>query len=114
MSDHDGAANLRRRNLLKVAAGAAVALVATAGACGQDGPSKSAAQKNHHQVVPPDRGLWITWYDLPTANARARRITVDDQDRLLITEYRGNQVAFFDTRTEKVTELLLGFLKEAK
>jgi len=32
---------------------------------------------------------------------------IDDQDRLLITEYRGNKVALFDTRSEKVTELAL-------
>jgi streptogramin lyase len=29
---------------------------------------------------------------------------VDDQDRILLTEYRGNKVAIFDTRTEKFTE----------
>jgi streptogramin lyase len=46
----------------------------------------------------------VTWYPLPTANARARRMTIDDNDRLLITEYRGNKLALFDTKTEKMTE----------
>jgi virginiamycin B lyase len=49
----------------------------------------------------------VTWYPLPTANARARRMIIDDQDRLLITEYRGNKLALFDTRAEKVSELAL-------
>ena len=31
-------------------------------------------------------------------------MTIDDQDRLLITEYRGNRVARFDSKTEKFTE----------
>src|SRR6266545_4080452 len=29
---------------------------------------------------------------------------IDDQDRIWVTEYRGNKVAMFDTKTEKVTE----------
>ncbi|HEU5276889.1 MAG TPA: carboxypeptidase regulatory-like domain-containing protein [Xanthobacteraceae bacterium] len=43
----------------------------------------------------------VTWYDLPTAHGRARRMQIDDQDRILLTEYRGNAVAVFDTRAEK-------------
>jgi streptogramin lyase len=43
----------------------------------------------------------VTWYDLPTAHGRARRMQMDDQDRILLTEYRGNAVAVFDTRAEK-------------
>jgi len=46
----------------------------------------------------------ITWWPVPTPNARARRMNIDDQDRIIFTEYRGNKVAFFDTRTEKFTE----------
>ena len=46
----------------------------------------------------------VTWYQVPTANARARRMQIDDQDRIVVTEYRGNKVAVFDTRTEKFTE----------
>jgi streptogramin lyase len=43
----------------------------------------------------------VTWYDLPTAHGRARRMQIDDQDRILLTEYRGNAVAVFDTNAEK-------------
>jgi streptogramin lyase len=43
----------------------------------------------------------VTWYPLPTAHGRARRMEIDDQDRILLTEYRGNAVALFDTRAEK-------------
>ena len=46
----------------------------------------------------------VTWYALPTKNARARRMNIDDQDRIIVTEYRGNKVATFDTRAEKFTE----------
>jgi streptogramin lyase len=49
----------------------------------------------------------VTWYDLPTAHARARRMEIDDQDRVLLTEYRANKVALFDTNTEKFTEYSL-------
>jgi len=45
----------------------------------------------------------VTWYPLPTANARARRMNIDDQDRIVVTEYRGNRVTTFDTRAEKFT-----------
>jgi streptogramin lyase len=43
----------------------------------------------------------VTWFPLPTAHGRARRMVIDDQDRILVTEYRGNAVALFDTRAEK-------------
>jgi len=49
----------------------------------------------------------VTWFPLPTDNARARRMNIDDQDRILFTEYRGNKVALFDTRSEKLTEWAL-------
>jgi streptogramin lyase len=45
-----------------------------------------------------------TWYKIPTENARARRMRIDDQDRILFTEYRGNKVALFDSKTEKFSE----------
>ncbi|HEX4408679.1 MAG TPA: carboxypeptidase regulatory-like domain-containing protein [Xanthobacteraceae bacterium] len=48
--------------------------------------------------------LQVTWFSTPTANARARRMEIDDQDRILVTEYRGNKVAMFDTKTEQFTE----------
>src|SRR3954449_71287 len=46
----------------------------------------------------------VTWWPFPTPNARGRRMNIDDQDRLVVTEYRGNKVAVFDTRTQKFTE----------
>ena len=46
----------------------------------------------------------VTWWPMPTPNARARRMVIDDQDRITVTEYRGNKVAVFDTRSEKFTE----------
>jgi streptogramin lyase len=46
----------------------------------------------------------VTWYPVPTPNARARRMNIDAQDRITVTEYRGNKVALFDTRAEKFTE----------
>jgi len=35
---------------------------------------------------------------VPHPNARGRRMNIDDQDRITVTEYRGNKVAVFDTR----------------
>ena len=45
----------------------------------------------------------VTWYPLPTAHARARRMNIDENDRIVVTEYRGNRVTTFDTRAEKFT-----------
>jgi streptogramin lyase len=49
----------------------------------------------------------VTWFATPTAHARARRMEIDDQDRVLVTEYRTSKVALFDTKTEKFTEYSL-------
>jgi sugar lactone lactonase YvrE len=49
----------------------------------------------------------VTWFATPTEHARARRLQIDDQDRILFAEYRGNRVALFDTKTEKFTEYTL-------
>jgi streptogramin lyase len=49
----------------------------------------------------------VTWYPLPTAHGRARRMEIDDQDRVLVTEYRTSKVALFDPKTEKFTEYSL-------
>jgi virginiamycin B lyase len=46
----------------------------------------------------------VTWYPMPSAHARARRLEIDDQDRILVTEYRTSKVALFDSKTEKFTE----------
>jgi len=48
--------------------------------------------------------LKVTWYPVPTPNARARRMMIDEHDNILVTEYRGNKVAIFDTKAEKFTE----------
>ena len=53
----------RRRNFLKAAGGAAMALVATKSAA-QSASSKTAQAGNHGEGL-TDRALWITWYDLP-------------------------------------------------
>jgi streptogramin lyase len=45
----------------------------------------------------------VTWFPFPTAHARARRMNIDDQDRIVVTEYRGNRATVFDTRAEKFT-----------
>jgi virginiamycin B lyase len=49
----------------------------------------------------------VTWYDIPTPHSRARRLEIDDQDRIVLTEYRGNKVALFDSKAEKFTEYSL-------
>jgi virginiamycin B lyase len=43
----------------------------------------------------------VTWYATPTPKARARRMQIDDQDRILVTEYRTSKVALFDAKAEK-------------
>ena len=45
----------------------------------------------------------VTWYPLPTGKARARRMNIDEHDRIVVTEYRGTRVTTFDTKTEKFT-----------
>jgi streptogramin lyase len=49
----------------------------------------------------------VTWYEMPTAHARARRMEIDAQDRVLVTEYRTSKVALFDSKTEEFTEYSL-------
>ena len=49
----------------------------------------------------------VTWYVTPTEHARARRLEIDDQDRVLLTEYRTSKVALFDPKTERFTEYKL-------
>lgn len=59
-------ANRNRRNFLKVAGGAALAFAAVKDTFAQSPSSKSGPPKDHARTAPPDRGIWITWYDLPT------------------------------------------------
>jgi len=49
----------------------------------------------------------VKWFALPTPHARARRMEIDDQDRIVVTEYRGNKVALFDTKSETFREFPL-------
>jgi hypothetical protein len=65
MKNKDRETSRNRRNFLKAASGAAIALAATNSALAQEPNSKSSAQKERGHEAPPDRGLWITWYDLP-------------------------------------------------
>ena len=65
MKRNDGETSANRRNFLKAAGGAAVAFAAGKGTFAQSASSKSAPQKDRGRSAPPDRGLWITWYDLP-------------------------------------------------
>lgn len=65
MEKHDEAARRRRRDFLKTAGGAGMALVATKDAYGQSDRAKAASQRGRQQDESADRGLWITWYDLP-------------------------------------------------
>ncbi len=46
--------------------------------------------------------LQVTWYATPTPHARDRRMEIDDQDRVLVTEYRTSKVALFDHQDGKI------------
>jgi len=65
MKSQDAETSRNRRYFLKAAGGAAVSIAATTNAFAQEPGSKSAPQKGHARTAPPDRSLWITWYDLP-------------------------------------------------
>jgi hypothetical protein len=65
MKKQDGETSRNRRSFLKAASGAAVAFAATQNTFAQNPGSKSAPQKEHGRTAPADRGIWITWYDLP-------------------------------------------------
>jgi hypothetical protein len=64
--------NRDRRAFLKAAGGAAVvALAAAKDSVGQNENSKGAMRMGRMKMAPPDRGLWITWYDLPAEGREA-------------------------------------------
>src|SRR3984957_11897877 len=65
MKNEQGETSRNRRNFLKVASGAAVALAATKNTFAQASTSGSAPQKDRGRTAPPDRGIWTTWYALP-------------------------------------------------
>src|SRR5579872_6147274 len=51
--------------------------------------------------------LKVTWYTPPTPHARLRRMELDKDGNIVVTEYRGNKVAVFNPTTEKFTEYAL-------
>jgi hypothetical protein len=65
MAKQDEAAGQGRRNFLKAAGGTAIALVAAKNTGGQSGSAKAAALANGRGEAGIDRGLWVSWYDLP-------------------------------------------------
>ena len=66
MKKNELSAQENRRGFLKVAGGAAAAaLVAGKNAFAQTSNYGSARQKEQRQAAASDRGIWITWYDLP-------------------------------------------------
>ena len=65
MVNHEEAARRHRRRFLKAAGGMAMALVAAKGAGAQSASAKAASQAGSREDQAIDRGLWITWYDLP-------------------------------------------------
>src|ERR1700675_3507388 len=65
MTQHDEAARRQRRNFLKTAGGAAIAIVVTKDAHAQSEHAKAASQGARRRDDAADRGLWVTWYDLP-------------------------------------------------
>src|SRR5258708_390552 len=71
MTKRDEAARRQRRNFLKTAGSAAMALVATKDAFGQNDHTKPATQLSRRREEPNDRGLWGTWDDLPNHGREA-------------------------------------------
>jgi streptogramin lyase len=63
-------------------------------------------QKNH--VIKIDaKTLKYTVYRNNTEQSRNRRGRIDDQDRFFYAQYRGNKLAMFNTKDEKITEFPL-------
>jgi hypothetical protein len=60
-----GSLQWQRRDFLKTAGGAALGLVAIQGAQGETARAKQEARDEHSVQAPADRGVWVTWYDLP-------------------------------------------------
>jgi len=63
--------NEGRRNFLKAAGSAAAVLATATTALSPNAAAKSAAEKQRGRSAPADRGVWITWYDLPEAGREA-------------------------------------------
>ena len=62
-----GTTDNQRRAFLKAAGGAAAAAALGGEALAQGAGAQSSEKKNTVRSAPADRGLWITWYDLPEA-----------------------------------------------
>jgi hypothetical protein len=68
MKKPDAESSHNRRSFLKAAGGAVLAsatTTATTSAFAQEPSAKSSPQKGHERSAHSDRGIWITWYDLP-------------------------------------------------
>jgi hypothetical protein len=65
MTKHDEPSRRERRTFLKTAGGAAMAFVATKNAYGQSEHVNATSHAGSRRNDPSDRGLWVTWYDLP-------------------------------------------------
>ena len=65
MKKQDEATPRQRRAFLKTAGGAALGLIASNGAMGQSERTKAPMQMSRRRDESIDRGLWVTWYDLP-------------------------------------------------
>jgi len=61
----------RRRDFLKVAGGAAMAIASTEEVFANPARAQSANRSPSAQDVPADRGIWVTWYDLPDQGREA-------------------------------------------
>ncbi len=65
MEKRDTESQKQRRNFLKAAAGAAIAMATAQSALAKPASSQSANRGASSQDAPADRGIWVTWYDLP-------------------------------------------------
>jgi hypothetical protein len=71
MKIHEAGPDSGRRKFLKAAGSAAAVLATATTALSQDAVAKSAAEKQRGRTAPADRGVWITWYDLPESGREA-------------------------------------------
>lgn len=65
MKRNDAEINRTRRHFLKAAGGAAAGFALAKDVRAQSPSSKAAPHKDLGRNATPDRGMWITWYDLP-------------------------------------------------
>jgi hypothetical protein len=65
MSIHENGTKRNRRNFLKTAGGAVAGIAASVSLFAQGAGAKSSSKERRAERAPADRGVWITWYDLP-------------------------------------------------